>query len=269
MRIFVTEPVVPSIPQNFWPARYNAFRPKPMLSMLRSRRRKFHQPGQRPGPMPIKPLLNLLNFGLSSRKKALSTRIATFKFSFEATDRGPPKSRATSCYRHATAIGTESSVELDALEAQQKSIQANLEVATRKLAAARLGETLERDQQSEKLEVLDQPTQPQEPIRPNRPKIAGIAAVLALMLGGGIALAAELFDRAIRRSSDLYGVVDRDLIISIPYIYTHNEVQRRRKKAWMIATTCIVVLVVGLAFAYWFLPPLDLLVAKARVGLFR
>ena len=160
-------------------------------------------------------------------------------------------------------------VELDALEAQQKSVQANLELATSKLSAARLGEKLERDQQSEKLEVIDQPTVPLEPFSPNRPKIAGIAAVLALMFGGGIALAAELFDRAIRRSSDLYGVVDRDLIISIPYIYTHNEVQRRRKKAWMIATTCVVRLVVGLAFAYWFLPPLDLLVAKARVGLFR
>jgi hypothetical protein len=36
-------------------------------------------------------------------------------------------------------------------------------VATQKLAAARLGETLEQDQQSEKLEVIDQPTQPQNP----------------------------------------------------------------------------------------------------------
>src|SRR5216684_2608187 len=112
------------------------------------------------------------------------------------------------------------SADLDTLETQQKSIQVNLDVATQKLAAARLGETLERDQQSEKLEVIDQPTQPQEPISPNRPKIAGIAAVLALMLGGGIAFVAELLGRAIRRNSDLYRVVDRELVISIPYIYT-------------------------------------------------
>ena len=103
-------------------------------------------------------------------------------------------------------------------------------MATQKLAAARLGEKLERDQQSEKLEVIDQPTQPQEPIRPNRPKIAGIVAVLALMLGGGIAVVAELLDRAVRRSSDLYSVVDSELVISVPYIYTQSELQRRKKK---------------------------------------
>src|SRR5260370_9695984 len=57
---------------------------------------------------------------------------------------------------------------LDELETQQENIQKNLEAASTKLAAARLGETLEKDQQSEKLEVIEQPTAPQEPIRPNR-----------------------------------------------------------------------------------------------------
>ena len=158
---------------------------------------------------------------------------------------------------------------MDALEAQQKSIQANLDVATQKLAAARLGETLERDQQSEKLEVIDQPTQPQEPARPNRPKIAGIAAVLALMLGGGIAVAAELLDRAIRRNSDLYSVVHRELVISIPYIYTQSELRQRTKRIWLSVVIIVVLLLAAGAAAYWFLPPLDLIIAKAQVGLFR
>jgi uncharacterized protein involved in exopolysaccharide biosynthesis len=157
----------------------------------------------------------------------------------------------------------------DALETQQKSIQANLEAATQKLAAARLGETLERDQQSEKLEVIDQPTQPQEPIRPNRPKIAAIVAVLALMLGGGLALGAELLDRAIRRSSDLYSVVDSQLVISVPYIYTRSELKRRKNRVWVVLATVLVVLVGGAAVVYWLLPPLDLIIAKARVGIFR
>jgi len=168
-----------------------------------------------------------------------------------------------------TAAEPAPSADLDTLETQQKSIQANLDVASQKLAAARLGETLERDQQSEKLEVIDQPTQPQEPIRPNRPKIAGIAAVLALMLGGGIAVVAELLDRAIRRSSDLHSVVDSELVISVPYIYTHGELRQRKKKFWLVLATIVVLLAVGAAVAYWFLPPLDLMIAKAQVGLFR
>jgi uncharacterized protein involved in exopolysaccharide biosynthesis len=160
-------------------------------------------------------------------------------------------------------------VDLDALESQQKSIQVNLEAATGKLAAARLGETLERDQQSEKLEVIDQPTQPQEPISPNRPKIAGIAAVLALMFGGGVAVVAELLDRAIRRGSDLFSVVDRELVISIPYIYTQSELRHRKKRFWLALAIVVVLLAAGSAATYWVLPPLDLIIAKARVGLFR
>ena len=76
--------------------------------------------------------------------------------------------------------GTDNSVPLDVLKTQQESVQKNLEAASAKLAAARIGETLEKDQQSEKLEVIEQPTTAQEPIRPNRPKIAGLALLLLL-----------------------------------------------------------------------------------------
>jgi len=191
-------------------------------------------------------------------------QIQALKRQIEAMEKVAPKPAAAS-----TAPESAQPPDLDALETQQKSIQANLDIATQKLAAARLGETLERDQQSEKLEVIDQPTQPQEPFRPNRPKIAGIAAVLALMFGGGIAVASELLGRAIRRNSDLYGVVDRELVISIPYIYTQSELRQRRKRIWL-SVVIIVVLLIGLAAAaYWFLPPLDLIIAKAQVGLFR
>jgi len=89
------------------------------------------------------------------------------------------------------------------------------------------------------------------------------------MLGGGIAVVAELFDRAIRRSSDLYNVVDSELVMSVPYIYTQSELQHRKKRFWLVLAMVVIVLASGAAAAYWFLPPLDLIIAKARVGLFR
>jgi len=64
-------------------------------------------------------------------------------------------------------VGPDVLVPLEELETQQENIQKNMEAASAKLAAARLGETLEKDQQSEKLEVIEQPTAPQEPIRPS------------------------------------------------------------------------------------------------------
>ena len=165
--------------------------------------------------------------------------------------------------------GPDASAPLDELETQQETIQKNLEVASTKLAAARLGETLEKDQQSEKLEVIEQATAPQEPIRPNRPKIAGLALLLALAAGGGLVFLLELADKAIRRSSDIFGVVDSRLVIAIPYITTRGELRRQKLRRTVLICVALVIVVGGLGAAYLFMPPLDLVIAKARVGLFK
>ncbi len=165
--------------------------------------------------------------------------------------------------------GPDALAPLDELETQQESIQKNLEAASARLAAARLGETLEKDQQSEKLEVIEQPTAPQEPIRPNRPKIAGMALLLALAAGGGLVFLLELADKGIRRSSDIFGVVDSRLVIAIPYITTHAELRQRKFRTTVLIGVAVTIVVAGLAAAYLFMPPLDLMIAKARVGLFK
>ncbi|MBR0995446.1 sugar transporter [Bradyrhizobium japonicum] len=158
---------------------------------------------------------------------------------------------------------------LDALVAQQEGLQKNLESATAKLMAARLGENLEKDQQSEKLEVIEQPTAPQDPIKPHRPKLLALTLAFALAAGVGLSIVLELTDKAVRRSSDLFTIVDNRLIVPIPYIATKAEL-RRAKRRKIAAIMLAVVIVVGLlGGAYVFLPPLDLMLAKARAGLFR
>lgn len=158
---------------------------------------------------------------------------------------------------------------LEALTAQQENLQKNLETATSKLMTARLGENLEKDQQSEKLEVIEQPTVPQEPVKPNRPKVAALALALAFAAGAGLTFLMEFSDKAIRRSSDIWSVVDFPLIISIPYITTVAETRRHQRRI-VFVSVAVFAAVIGLATtAYFFLPPLDLVFAKARVGLFR
>ncbi len=158
---------------------------------------------------------------------------------------------------------------IDALTTQQDALQKNLEAAAAKLAAARLGENLEKDQQSEKLEVIEQPTVPQDPIKPNRQKVAVLALLAALAAGAGLTFLKEISDTAIRRTSDIFSVVDSRLVVSIPYIVTTSET-RRRKVRMIVGIVCSVLLIGAvLVGAYFFLPPLDLVVAKARVGLFR
>ena len=158
---------------------------------------------------------------------------------------------------------------VDALIAQQEALQKNLDVASSKLAAARLGENLEKDQQSEKLEIIEQPTTPQEPIKPNRPKVGALAVLMGLMAGAGLAFLAEISDKAIRRSSDIFSIVDNKLIVSIPYIVTTAEMRRQKRRVVLLVLCSVVLLTGAFIGAYFFLPPLDLMIAKARVGLFR
>ena len=121
-------------------------------------------------------------------------------------------------------------VGVDALERQRVSIKANLEGISRKLAAARLGENLERGQHSERLSVIEQPTLPQKPVRPYRPKILAVVFALAIAAGGGLVFALEMFDGTIRRNADIAKLIDSHLIVSIPYISTKAEGLRQKSR---------------------------------------
>ena len=100
--------------------------------------------------------------------------------------------------------GQNSPVSLEALQSQKDNLQKSLEVASAKLDAARMGELLEKNQQSEKLEVIEQPTAPQEPVKPNRPKLMLMSVLAAFAAGGGLVFLLEMTDRSIRRASDVH-----------------------------------------------------------------
>jgi uncharacterized protein involved in exopolysaccharide biosynthesis len=159
-------------------------------------------------------------------------------------------------------------VGLDALQSQQEAMQKNLEVATSKYAAAQLGEALEKNQQSEKLEVLEQPAVPQEPIKPNRPKILGLSVLLGFGAGAGLTFLLEMLDTTIRRTTDIHGIVDSQLVVSVPYIITKREQLRSKRRSMLLVVAAILALLAFLVMLYFMMTSLDLIIAKARVGLF-
>ena len=160
-------------------------------------------------------------------------------------------------------------VGLDALQSQKEAIQKNLEAATAKFSAAQLGEALEKNQQSEKLEMLEQPTVPQEPIKPNRPKIMALSLLAAFAAGAGLVFLLEMLDMTIRRSTDIYSIVDSQLVVAIPYITTKSEQIQSKRRLQFSIIAVILALLAMLVVVYLVMPPLDLIIAKARVGLFR
>ena len=168
----------------------------------------------------------------------------------------------------ATASTNAKSLGLDALQTQRLSLKDELNRARQKLSAARLGESLERGQISERLEAIEQPTVPQKPVSPNRPKIFAFVVALALMAGGGLAFSAEMLDQSIYRSADLSSLTDSHLVVSIPYIFTQAEVRRKKIKIITSVAILAIVILAGLIAIFFLLPPPDILFQKAMAKLF-
>ena len=158
---------------------------------------------------------------------------------------------------------------IDALETQREGLKEELNKAQQKLSAARLGENLEKGQHSERLEVIEQPALPRQPVSPNRPKIFAVAMALALMAGGGMVFAAEFLNQAIRTRADLFSMIDRQLIVSIPYISTHAETSRKKRKTVGTSVIIAIAILAGLLVLFFVSPPLDILIDKILNALAR
>ncbi len=172
------------------------------------------------------------------RVKALQKRIAALEQQINQTPKTTPKP-------------PQGRIDVDPLEEQQKSLARELESASKKLTAARLGESMERDQQAEHLQVIEQPALPQKPVKPKREKLFAIALALATMVGVGSVVTAEMLDKSIRGTRDLAGVVDSSLLVAIPYITTVGEVARRKRRIILLWVLLALLLITGVGVAFY------------------
>lgn len=159
--------------------------------------------------------------------------------------------------------------EIEALKVQREALEKRLAEANSRLATARLSEKLDRDQQSERLQVIETPALPQKPLKSIKIKLVVMAFAAAAALGIGTVIAAELLDGSIRGRQQLLGVVASPLIVSIPYITTRADVIRTRWRVLVGVISVVILLVVlgGLATAVLLYLPFDLSwLAKVGVG---
>jgi len=173
--------------------------------------------------------------------KNLKKKVATLKHTL-ATSR-----------TEAAATGTDatpsSGIDILVLTRQEVDLDRSLEEANRKLTAARLGESMERGQKGERLQVIEQPSLPQKSIRPQRLKWYAVAFALAGMIGTGSVFAAEMLDGSIRGSRELAQVIDRHLIVTIPYLVTPGEQYRKRRNLVLLCVAIVAVLAAVTAVA--------------------
>lgn len=133
------------------------------------------------------------------------------------------------------------------LEQQELNLQRDLDEANRKLAAAQLGESMEKNQQAEHLQLISAPELPHQPVGPKKLKMFAIVIAFAGMIGGGTAFAAEMLDRSIHAARDLARIVDPRLIVTIPYVFVPGEKSRRRRKFTLLVIMMVVAIVVAVA----------------------
>jgi uncharacterized protein involved in exopolysaccharide biosynthesis len=179
---------------------------------------------------------------------ALKKRIAAMEKTVTQSTQAPAKAQSTQAD------------DIEALKRQREALDKRLAEATSKLATARLNEKLDRDQQSERLQVIESPPLPQKPLKSNRLKLVALAFAAAAMLGVGAVIAAELFDGSIRGRHQLTGVVASHLIISIPYLTTRGDIVRARLRVIFGVVSVVILLAAlgGLTAAIVFHLPVDL-----------
>jgi uncharacterized protein involved in exopolysaccharide biosynthesis len=128
------------------------------------------------------------------------------------------------------------------LEQKELNLQRDLDEANGKLAAARLGESMEKNQQAQHLQLISAPALPHQPVGPKKLKMFALAIAFAGMVGGGAAFAAEMLDRTVHGSRDLTRVVNPRLIVTVPYLFVPGEESRRRRKIillWIVLIAAI------------------------------
>jgi uncharacterized protein involved in exopolysaccharide biosynthesis len=151
----------------------------------------------------------------------------------------------------ASATGNQqpADVATEVLTQQRLELERSLDDANRKLTTAKLGESMERGEKGERLRVIEQPSVPSKPVRPKKLKWFAASFALAAMVGAGCVLLAELLDGSIRGRKELFGVVDRSLIIALPYIATAGEQTRKRRKLVLLCAAMVIALAAAIAFA--------------------
>jgi uncharacterized protein involved in exopolysaccharide biosynthesis len=156
-----------------------------------------------------------------------------------------------------TASSAEVASNFDGLQRHRAALEKNLEDISQKLTVARRGETLERDQQAERLEVLEHAIMPTNPVKGNRLKLLVMVFGMAFAGGVGSVFGVEMLDRTVRGTSDLESLIDTRLIVGIPYISTRAELARNRRRIILGAQAAVVIIVAAFAATHFLWMPLD------------
>ena len=152
--------------------------------------------------------------------------------------------------------------ELDVLVRDRDSAQKKYEEISNKKMNAKIAESLESEQKSERFTLLEPPLLPEKPFKPDRMKILVLGLFLAIASSGGVIMLLESIDKRIRGVEALTHVLGYRPLGAILYLPIHEEGERKKrmlKRAIIAAVMALIAALVALHFLYM---PLHILFMK-------
>jgi len=117
---------------------------------------------------------------------------------------------------------------LSSLQRDHQNLQAQYDAAVARLAEASTGQQIELRLKGQRLTLIESATPPQSAVSPKRKVMLGGSLALALALGLGAILLPEFFNKSIRRPVELVEKMNIRPLVTIPYIVTQHERNRKR-----------------------------------------
>jgi len=148
---------------------------------------------------------------------------------------------------------------LETLERDYENTKRKYQEMKAKQSQAELSQSLEEEQKGERFTLLEPPLLPDTPVKPDRPKIFMLGLVLSFISGIGVAGLAEALDGGIRGTRALASVTKMTPLVTIPYITTHKDAERKKRNVRILVSALVILVVTFFAMVHFFYKPLDLL----------
>ena len=132
---------------------------------------------------------------------------------------------------------------------------------------AKIAENLEQENKAERFSLIEPPIFPDKPIRPNRVKIIALGILAALASALGLAILLELLEGKLRGVDAVTSVIGIRPLVIVPYIYTQQELNRKRNTTRYLLVGIGLVIVIVLLAIHFLWMPLDLLLIKLMTRL--
>lgn len=133
---------------------------------------------------------------------------------------------------------------------------------TAKLNEAKIGESLELGNQSEKFTIIEPPVVPERPIRPNRALFLVLGLVFAIIIGFIAIVIKESLDDAIYDVKSILHLTGMGALATLPRVSNIEETSRAKRMRNLVMAAYLLAIITAVTLVHYLYMPLDVMYYK-------